>query len=270
METKFWFGVPIRYFEQVLLFQVVSVDPRCRRTEFPSWSWTGWNQRLTGVAGLSCERWKLLQTNQTYRPEGFRSMTSWYRFNCFSEGSAVLNQLDGIDYPGAKEALANGPPSRKFMLPCNLQPHHMLVFDSTVLLLGVYHHTPGKHQRSNVESYGVYLPVNRPESKPRTGDMSSNLLDYWKAVIGSGKLDSSWRRRQGNIFEFVAIAEETFLDSPSGDRFSGEHREVIHTLLVETIMEVDSVRICRRIQAFTLDKSTWEMASPHCGTYCLI
>jgi hypothetical protein len=53
LETSFHLGILISYFEQGLLFEVGAFSPGARRAGFPSWSWTGWNPKVTTSPALA-------------------------------------------------------------------------------------------------------------------------------------------------------------------------------------------------------------------------
>ena len=90
-------------------------------------------------------------------------------------------------------------------------------------------------------------------------------------------LNSSWRQNKSdNILEFVAIAEENFIDSFGldtemlGNRFGGIEKDVVHALAITTVKEQDSIKYCSRIQPFMVNKEIWEMAKPVPWTICLV
>jgi hypothetical protein len=67
LDTKFFHGLPIIFFHAALCFMFATRHDNLRRTDFPSWSWCGWNP----VDGVDYQRWSILRRRDLHRLPSF-------------------------------------------------------------------------------------------------------------------------------------------------------------------------------------------------------
>lgn len=258
LDTEFFYGLPIRFFEQSLLFDTGCFLPESRRICFPSWTWVGWNQELQGAKGIRFPKWHGTRRNMYWSLNDFKSVITWYRFDHSQGGTGhIFGVIKGILNQGAEE-LAKGAPFKYCCLPDYVNPSQVLVLEASTAFLRVQI-TPFMESHPLLSKrFTIHLSGDNSEAGPAESSISTAS----DKPIGSLMLDPTWRGSSKDVseFEFIAIAKETReliqlrYDDPREDTV----KEVIHTLMITT----DSCGISQRLHVFSLDEPDWIAAKP--------
>ena len=245
IDTRFFWGLPLRFFEQALLFRrnPDSQRPLVRRNPFPSWSWVGWHFGRDRDDWITCDirvgsraRWWQLQDFPPIK---------WYRFTRAIDGNLMLFEaLEGAGN-SMEDLSQRGPKFRTAVLQSSVQASNVLLFDAMAIHLDALCHNPSDEMNDGSESVSFYLPGNQP--------------------IGTVGLGTGWN--SNHAFYLVAIAQETKIVQETwlGEQQS-EISQAIHTLLVET----DTKGVSERRYKVKLDKSDWDAAEPQQHTFILV
>lgn len=258
LDTEFFYGLPVRYFEQSLLFDTGCFLPESRREYFPSWAWIGWNQELHMGKSIRFSKWHGTRRDFYYSLDDFKSLITWYQFDHSQGGTAhTFRVIKGISNQGA-EQLAEGVPFKACCLTIYINPSQVLVFEASAAFLRVPK-TPFQDSHPLLSKrYTIQLPDDSSEA----GRINSSVQRTSNKAIGSLTLDPAWRRSNEDVdeFEFIAIAKETRevkqlrIDDPDEDIL----KEVIHTLMIKT----DSYGVSQRLHVFSLEEPDWMVAKP--------
>jgi hypothetical protein len=263
LETDFLYGLPLRYFEQSLLFDTGCFLPESRREGFPSWAWVGWNQKLQGGNGISFPQWHCFHCNE------FTSLAAWYRFD-HSQGEpelafGVFKLVEGIANQGALE-LEKRARFRYSLLPEYVNPSQVLVLETSSTFLQVQIDPVMENHPLLSRRFTVHIPGGN--SKGETAEASTRTNGK---SVGSLMLDSTWRRMNKGVseFEFIAIVRETselFRETDHPPRKAEKRKNVIHALMITT----DLCGISQRLQVITVDEQDWVAAKPTQRTVYLV
>ncbi|KAG0650933.1 hypothetical protein D0Z07_2231 [Hyphodiscus hymeniophilus] len=258
LETTFFYGIPIRFFEQCLLFDTGCFMPEARRMCFPTWSWVEWNQQILELESIRFTNWHGTRRNMEWSLEDFKTLVNWYRFDDHQdEGGHKFRLIEGIARYGTTERTE--PALVRFChLPESLNPSHVLLFEASTARLRVHSTSFNESHPSLSKRFTVHL----------TGSPASE--NSYATSIGSLMLDPKWRKDNSQLveFEFVAIAKETreVIELRFDDAREDETKEIMHTLMITT----DSRGISQRLQVFSLDEADWIKAEPQQRTVYLI
>jgi hypothetical protein len=243
LSTTFLWGIPQRFFEQALLFDVDFKKAMVRGRRFPSWSWTGWYSRQGAKQAITCDSWRG-ERDCKWHLDDFRSITTLYSFrSSFGEEQTLFHVIPGNENP---QENPNAPSYRICPIKLDAHPSHFLLFDAEAAYLTI-RRRPEQHECKTSVLFSVHI-LGHQES------------------VGSLELDASIDKKHYTC-EFVAIAQETRQVEPKWPLAlrTKECREYIHTLLVHT----NKARISERVQIFTLDKVDWDKAGPTKRTFLL-
>ncbi|KLU90329.1 hypothetical protein MAPG_09292 [Magnaporthiopsis poae ATCC 64411] len=244
--TSFLWGMPLRFFEQALLFQPGSKSraPLTRRRQFPSWSWVGWQVEADGDF-ITCDSWVGTRGVHWWLDD-FWSVNEWFRFKRATDGGLMeFEVVQGIENP--REGGGAGLTHRIVKVPSSCHPSHVLLVDAMAARLDLRRHQSNQDADCGAHLVSLYFPGGDRE-------------------LGTVRLGAGWN--EGQALSFVAIAQETqeVGVAESGGSRRSELKEVIHTLLVETGVGGMS----ERRHMYTLDKADWDAAGPKRQTIFLV
>ena len=229
----FYHGLPARYFDAALCFEVPSIANAPRRSMFPSWSWAHWEHGGTYREGC------------TYDLED--GLYPCFSLNVFygvcddPSGRPRLKKID-TEFPSLLAArlpslqlplaiLYNGPPIK-----------NLLVFKARSCFLVVDYERAG----SSEESLPNYSIRPRPIAEPAIPDI----------IVGSNRISSihlpvGWRcSRPASVFEFITVA-------------------LFGRVMKLHLIETDPRHISRRVNVCSMKLDDWVKLRPEMRTVYL-
>tara|TARA_R110002003_G_scaffold106_15_gene8838 strand:+ start:8656 stop:10140 length:1485 start_codon:yes stop_codon:yes gene_type:complete len=252
-DSSVFYGHVLAFFYSSLAF-TVRVTVRRRRTQFPSWSWAGWNTH--GL--LETENFKfhdlqfaskLIPTMQAYRFEKIAEASKskapagthtahYIRIDAFSEAKSTNPR-----YVPKRTARWTPHPLRLMVegqIATSLEPHILLLENADVAHLPVSRH-------------GAELPTQPDIESHKAGTRKYDVLpDSWRLLSANAKLllelDEAWRDSQPDELEFVAVGVV--------NQDNQDYPREVYTLIIET----DGRGISQRVAAMRITYSTWEHA----------
>ena len=236
LSTKFLWGIPKRFFEQALLFNIAFENVMVRERQFPSWSWAGWYSRQSAKQAITWDSW-IGERDHRWHLDDFRSITTFYTLErSLPRQRTLFHVIEGNENP---QENPDALPDRVCPVVLDTELSHILLFSAEAARLTIR---------------------RQPELREcHTSAWFSVHISGHDRSVGSLELDASFVREQYTC-TFVAIAQETRQVGAGGPpKFrTKECKEYIHTLLVHT----NRAGTSERIQTFTLEKVEWEKAGP--------
>jgi hypothetical protein len=126
MGSAIFWGLPIRFFENELLFRSIAKVRRRRRLGFPSWSWVGWQSEDISQSPIEHIPWSM----------SFKTVTRFYRW----QDNEYVRIKSDINYKGISDQHLSSPIDHRTppKLPTALTNHEksmILVFQTTSVYL---------------------------------------------------------------------------------------------------------------------------------------
>ncbi len=227
LSNEFHWGLPISMFDPALGWYHPFHYPARRRTNFPSWSWAGWDYSGIRIAGHHF-------SHPNYKTVGRE--VKWYRL---CENPPGRQSID-IPLPGFVK-----PPSGKTMGRLNYQEPT----DQVTSVSGpLPNQSSGPHLSHMLQFWtsSAYLKVDRQESQDRSrhfvpynavsaqeyNNILLNIRGINGTLIGHITLDRDWRSRHADELNFIVIAR--YCQYPPAEM----EPEGFYVLLIEWISNI--------------------------------
>jgi hypothetical protein len=252
-DSSVFYGHVLAFFYSSLAF-TVGVTVRQRRTQFPSWSWAGWNtQGLSQTENFEFHDLrfvsKLIPRMQAYRLEKIEKASKskagthtghYIRIDVFSQAESATGNPR---YVPKRTARWTPHPKRLMVegqIATCLEPHILLFENADVAHLPVSRHGAELPTQPDIKSH---------KALTRKYDV---LPDSWRFLYDNQKplleLDEAWRDSQPDELEFVAVGVV--------NEYNKDYPRDVYTLIIET----DGRGISQRVAAMSITYSTWERA----------
>lgn len=201
LSNEFHWGLPVSMFDAALGWYHPYHYPARRRTNFPSWSWTGWDYSGIRIPGHHL-------SHPSYQSVGRE--VKWYRL---CENPPRRQTLDALLPEFVK------PPSGKTMGRLNYQEP----MDQITTVSGPLPSQPSgpylsqmlqfwtssaqlKVDRQESENLSRFALLDRPVPAQQYNNILLNIRGMNGTIIGHITLDRDWRSSHPNELEFIVIA----------------------------------------------------------------
>lgn len=240
VDIEFFWGLPVDLFGPMLVFATPRHKLEARREKFPSWSWTGWEHKLTKSEDRTSPyaiHSSIPSTRQTGRVE-----------------EALIHRCRALRHENRLVLIPlSSQPSRyssltRKILSFVLQ-HSCLTNYSTELPLSLI--TDEEVQRMLVvEARSAHLTVVSPRANQEgPNQVMLHSLEEESRCIAEIHLDHRWRDKQGETLEFIALVRT--------EHWNYGEPDVIHTFVLDT----DERGVSERIQICSFPADVWKQVN---------
>lgn len=244
----FLWGLPLQFFENVLLFEMPLHEPQLRRHQYPSWSWAGWNHFKIGRPVCfndgNCTNfhvdaeveWHTVQEDG----KGYRKLQTTTPGHCeAAEGRWPERSLWRSQATGH---LADLPPAQD-----NVILDHLLVFRASYVQAAL-DSAPTEERQHPLLSSLKGRDHAQDEQSPLYAIRSKTTGEF----LGSVRLNTEWRDGRGGLIELIVVGR----GPDTTDIVANEGRVGVMVMAIET----DSAGYSERVQILSREVSDKDWA----------